>query len=118
VGRFASARGVLPGLNKGRLDLGQLKAVGLEVFRMRPVGVQRYLQRYVTAAAACRAWLVVYTHDVQDTPSEFGCRPADLERLIGMAKSAGLDVLPVRAALSARAFVRAPVTTRLSMIPT
>jgi peptidoglycan/xylan/chitin deacetylase (PgdA/CDA1 family) len=98
VRHFVSARGVDAGLNAGQLDVGQLKAVGLEA------GKKHYdaVDRFVTRAAAIGAWLVVYTHDVQDRPSSYGCRPRDLDQLVQSAKAAGLEVLPVKAALAAR----------------
>ncbi len=95
--RFACIRGVDAGLNAGRADLGQLKAVGLELCKRTFDAVRDY----VLQAALRRAWVVVYTHDVQDHPSQWGCRPDDLDRLLRLAKSAGLEVLPVSAALAA-----------------
>jgi peptidoglycan/xylan/chitin deacetylase (PgdA/CDA1 family) len=100
VKRFSSARGIHVGLNKGRLDLGQLNAVGFEMRKMQEIVIEEYIAR----AAALRAWLVVYTHDVQDHPSPYGCRPEDLDRLLRVAQAAGLEVLPVKAALAKRAF--------------
>lgn len=96
VDRFTSIRGVDAGVNAGRVDLGQLKAVGLEVGKRSFDEVHEYVEQ----AAARKAWIVVYTHDVQDRPSRWGCRPDDLDRLLRVAKSAGLQVLPVNAALS------------------
>jgi peptidoglycan/xylan/chitin deacetylase (PgdA/CDA1 family) len=97
VGRFASVRGVDPGVNAGTLDIGQLKAVGLEVGK-RPF---EEVEEWVRRAAARRAWLVVYTHDVRPAPSHYGCRPEDLDRLLRVAKAAGLRILPVDRALQA-----------------
>jgi hypothetical protein len=56
---------------------------------------------YVTEAAARRAWLVLFTHDVQDQPSAHGCTPGELDRAIRLARGAGLDILPFGAVLSA-----------------
>jgi peptidoglycan/xylan/chitin deacetylase (PgdA/CDA1 family) len=100
VGRFSSSRGVDAGLNRGRLDLGQLKAVGLEASKRRIAEVEPF----VGLAAEQGAWLVVYTHDVQSSPSDYGCRPEELDRLLSTARTAGLVILPVKAALAARAF--------------
>jgi peptidoglycan/xylan/chitin deacetylase (PgdA/CDA1 family) len=97
---FASARGVNPGLNRGSLDLAQLKAIGLEARRRQAADIEPW----IAEASARGAWLVVFTHDVQDKPSDYGCLPADLDRLIRAARSAGLEILPVKAALGARAF--------------
>lgn len=98
---FASARGVVPGLNAGWLDLGQLRALGLESSK---AGID-VAERYIARAAEERAWLIVYTHDVQDRPSAYGCSPKDFDRLLRQARAAGMEILPVKAALAARAFV-------------
>lgn len=97
VRRFASARGVDAGVNAGTFDVGQLKAVGLEVGERSFETVHDWVMR----AAAQRAWVVVYTHDVQASPTHWGCRPDDLERLLCAAKEAGLRILPVESALQA-----------------
>ena len=97
VGRFSSSRGIDVGLNLGRVDLGQLKAVGLEATN-RPISE---VEPYVEQAAEQGAWLIVYTHDVQSLPSPCGCRPEDLDRLLSTARKAGLEILPVKAALAA-----------------
>jgi peptidoglycan/xylan/chitin deacetylase (PgdA/CDA1 family) len=102
VGRFSSSRGVDAGLNRGRLDLGQLKAVGLEASKRGITSVEQF----VTQAAQQGAWLLVYTHDVQSSPSGFGCRPEELDRLLSSARNAGLEILPVKAALAARVFTQ------------
>jgi peptidoglycan/xylan/chitin deacetylase (PgdA/CDA1 family) len=98
--RFASARGVHPGLNRRRLDLGQLSAVGLESRKMSGTPIEEHVER----AAASKGWLIVYTHDVRDRPSAYGCRPRDLDRLLRAAKASGLQVLPMKGALATRAF--------------
>jgi peptidoglycan/xylan/chitin deacetylase (PgdA/CDA1 family) len=95
AGRFASARGVDAGMNTGILDIGQLKAVGLEAGERSFEDVQEWVMR----AAAMRAWIIVYTHDVQPSPRHWGCRPDDLDRLLRVAKAAGLRILPVDRAL-------------------
>jgi peptidoglycan/xylan/chitin deacetylase (PgdA/CDA1 family) len=97
IDHFACIRGVEAGINVDQLDLGQLKAVGLEVGKRTFDEVKDYLLH----AAACRGWVIVFTHDVQDRPSRYGCRPDDLDRLLRLAKAGGLRVLPVNAALSA-----------------
>jgi hypothetical protein len=47
------------------------------------------------AADARKAWLILYTHDVSDTPSQWGCSTAALERLVDGAVNAGFDVVTV-----------------------
>jgi peptidoglycan/xylan/chitin deacetylase (PgdA/CDA1 family) len=100
LAHFSSARGVVGGLNVDEIDLGQLHALGLESSK---AGIDVALH-HVDQAAAERAWLIVYTHDVQDHPSAYGCRPMELDRLLGHARDAGLEILTVKAALAARRF--------------
>jgi peptidoglycan/xylan/chitin deacetylase (PgdA/CDA1 family) len=102
VQNFSSARGVNAGLNMGRIDLGQLRSVGFEAAKMGVATIERYIAR----ASARGAWLIIYTHDVQDRPGAYGCCPDDLDRVVRSARAAGLEILPVGAALSARAFAR------------
>ncbi len=94
--RFKCARGVLRGVNNGKVDRAGLVSIGLEskslaTFDMEAVAVK---------AAAQGAWLVLYGHDVGDRSSPYGCSPKQLERMILAAKAAGLDILPVKDALA------------------
>ncbi|HAL06579.1 MAG TPA: hypothetical protein DCP26_04360 [Brevundimonas sp.] len=46
-------------------------------------------------AAKAPGWLIAYGHDVESAPTPYGCTPEDLDRLIRLAKAAGLEILPV-----------------------
>ena len=46
-------------------------------------------------ARARNGWIIFYTHDVAEQPSEWGCTPAQLEAVVGYAAQR-LPVLPVR----------------------
>jgi hypothetical protein len=48
-----------------------------------------------------RAWLILYTHDVRETPSPWGCTPDALDRLIDHARTAGCDIRAVGEVLAA-----------------
>ncbi|MDY6923872.1 MAG: polysaccharide deacetylase family protein [Pseudomonadota bacterium] len=93
-GRFAMARGVRDGINAGREDRALIKSIGLE--RRRLPGYD--LEALMAEAAARRGWLTAYGHDVSDRPTDYGCTPDDLDRVLRAAKAAGLEVLPVGAA--------------------
>lgn len=93
--RFRSGRGVRDGVNAGRADRANLQAIGLESRRLPGYD----LEALVRQAADERGWLIAYGHDVSDRPTPYGCRPEDIDRLIGLAKDAGLDILPVGVAL-------------------
>ncbi len=73
--RFSSLRGVHPGLNAGRVDLAQLNTISLETRCWNAAKIEPAIQR----AVQLRAWLVFYTHDVSESPSEYGLTPAMLD---------------------------------------
>ncbi len=89
--RFLCGRGVRDGINSGRADRNNLAAIGLESRRLPSYDFEALVQR----TADDRGWLVAYGHDVSDRPTPYGCTPTDLDRLIRLARTAGLDVLPV-----------------------
>lgn len=92
--RFACARGVLQGLNVGRVDLAQLRA-----YPLFGDGALAKARAALKRAAKRNAWMIAFTHDVSDTPSLWGTRGADLAALLKAAHELGFTVLPVAAAL-------------------
>lgn len=87
--RFASARGILPGLNVGHVDLAQLHAYPLygEDLALAHAAIRR--------AAKRKAWMIAFTHDVSATPSPFGVSIPALDRLVSEARSLGFLIAPV-----------------------
>ena len=49
--------------------------------------------RWLDEAARRKGWLVLFTHDVRETPSPFGCTPQVLERLADKARDLGFEVV-------------------------
>ena len=92
--RFLAARGVAPGLNTGRVDLVQLRAYPL--FGADLSRAHAALRR----AAARKAWMIAYTHDVSETPSPYGVTPAALDGLLAAARRAGVLIAPISLVLS------------------
>jgi peptidoglycan/xylan/chitin deacetylase (PgdA/CDA1 family) len=92
---FGGCRSTVHGLNGPRVDRSLLRAVGLERCRGRGADLPRLIE---TAARRC-AWLILYTHDVRERPSDYGCTPAELEGAIRSALAAGLEVKPVASVL-------------------
>jgi peptidoglycan/xylan/chitin deacetylase (PgdA/CDA1 family) len=90
AGRFDLLRAVHPGLVERGTDLHQAPAVGLE----GPAGATRAL-RLLDRAAARRAWLIAFTHDVAEEPSPWGCTPAELVRLLDRAAALGVELVTV-----------------------
>lgn len=92
--RFRSARSAQVGINRGIVDLDYLRAVDI-----RGDSTDDEMLRWIDAAVMARGWLIFLTHDVQDEPTSFGCRPQLLDRMIRHALESGAEVLTVDAAL-------------------
>jgi peptidoglycan/xylan/chitin deacetylase (PgdA/CDA1 family) len=99
--RFPSSRGIVWGVNAGLIDLAQLKAIGLEHRAWRPSAIERAVEK----AATRNGWIIFYTHDVSDTPSPFGATPEMLDHALSCVRARGIDILPVKYALSRAAFL-------------
>ncbi|MEI9965929.1 MAG: polysaccharide deacetylase family protein [Caulobacteraceae bacterium] len=89
-GRFAVLRALHHGLIEDGADLNQAPAVGIE----GPHG-EAVAAAWLERALARNAWLILYSHDVGQTPSPWGCRPDALERLVDRALGGGADVVTV-----------------------
>jgi peptidoglycan/xylan/chitin deacetylase (PgdA/CDA1 family) len=96
AGRFASCRGIHPGLNGAGTDLAQLRAIPLERRSWRAAEVERWIE----AAEAARAWIVFFSHDVSDDPSPYGCTPAMLDHALARVQARSFALAPVRDALA------------------
>lgn len=86
--RFKTLRTVQAGLVTDGADANQLPAVGIE----GSDGEAR-AGRWMSEAARRKAWLILYTHDVAETPSDWGCTPGALSRLAERAKADGFDIV-------------------------
>ncbi|MDV6332819.1 polysaccharide deacetylase family protein [Asticcacaulis sp. 201] len=86
--RFTAARALHHGLIITGTDLNQAPAVGIEGADGEDVA-QTWLRRAVDQTA----WLVLYTHDVRETPSSWGCTPAVLDRLVTEAVQMGFEIV-------------------------
>jgi peptidoglycan/xylan/chitin deacetylase (PgdA/CDA1 family) len=87
-----SSRGIYAGLNAPTTDLNLLRANGLYG------DVDRFpeMESLLSSNVRKRGWLIFYTHDVRTTPSEFGCTPALLEKVVSAAVDRGFRIAPVR----------------------
>ncbi len=88
--RFDLLRSLHHGLIEDGADLNQAPAVGVE----GPHGEATAL-RWLAKARARKAWLILYTHDVADQPSAWGCTTAALARLMDKALADGFEVVTV-----------------------
>ena len=88
--RYRLLRALHHGVIHDGSDLNQAPAVGIEGADGESVA-RRWLER----ALAEPAWLILYSHDLGQTPSPWGCTPAALERLLGRALAGGAEVVTV-----------------------
>lgn len=94
-GRYGSLRAVHSGMVRDGSDLNQLPAVGIE-----GDDGETEAMRWIDRAVDQGAWVILYTHDVRDNPSRYGCTPAALERIVAHARSRGAAIKPVGEVLS------------------
>jgi len=92
---FRSARGILPGVNSGTIDLQFLRSTPLIDKDIDRAGVDRAFDETV----ATSGWLIFYTHDVADTPSPWGCTPGLLRHALEAAKRRNMPMVSVAEAL-------------------
>ena len=90
--RFASCRGVSPGINTGAVDLADLRSRRLYDGEFDASA----LRHLIEANRELGGWLIFYTHDVAAAPSRWGCTPAQFETAVACAAQC-CEVLPVRA---------------------
>jgi hypothetical protein len=87
----------------GRADLNYLSAYFLEKSRDNPEAITAMIEwnRQV------KGWLIFATHDVDATPTRWGCTPGLFEEIVRCSVASGARVLPVYPALNALAGVSA-----------
>jgi len=86
-----AARSVHPGINRGWIDPGFLKAVDLS-----PSIIDRHrIRALVEEAVRVSGWVIFFTHDVAKQPTRFGTTPELLEAAISAAAEAQLTIAPV-----------------------
>lgn len=93
--RFRGLRTVRAGMIAGEADLASLPGVGLE-----GPGGEAAVKKWMDKAKAKNGWVIVYSHDVREEPSQWGCTPDALKRVLDQALADGFQVLPVNEALS------------------
>lgn len=93
--RFDALRGIRPGTHRGFADLALLKAVPVDGGGAR----LDHAMRLARSLASKAGWIVFFMHEIDASPSVFGCTPEDLKRLCGAVARSGARVLPVVEAL-------------------
>ncbi|MES0882012.1 polysaccharide deacetylase family protein [Roseibium sp. SCP14] len=92
--RFKTCRGGQLGINRGLIDPGYLHTV-----EIRPDYSEEWLLSWIDDVRKQPGWLIFFTHDVAEAPSQYGCYTHVLKNLVEHALELELDVLPVRDAL-------------------
>ena len=86
--RYLASRALHHGLIETGTDLNQAPAVGIE-----GENGEQTAMTWLRKAAAAPAWLVLYTHDVRDNPSQWGCTPDAFARVIDEAVAMGFEIV-------------------------
>jgi peptidoglycan/xylan/chitin deacetylase (PgdA/CDA1 family) len=86
---FKAARGLSHGMVRTGVDLNQAPAIGLEGPNALSLG-RRWLNK---AAVRPNNWLILYSHDVRENPSDWGCTPETLRTLVDEASRLGFDIV-------------------------
>jgi peptidoglycan/xylan/chitin deacetylase (PgdA/CDA1 family) len=92
---FRSSRGILPGVNSGKVDLQLLRSTPLIDWQIDPEGIDRAFDE----AIASNGWLIFYSHDVKMAPSPYGCSPSLLRHALDAASRRNIPIMTVADAL-------------------
>lgn len=95
-GRYSSARTIKPGINKDGMDTHLLKANPL-YSESSTMAIQIKLIDELQQTAG---WLIFYTHDIDDNPSQFGCTPKYFKNVVEYAVKSGSEILSVKNVLA------------------
>lgn len=85
VKNFQLCRGILPGINIGKVDRAQLRCFELN----GNLSTTQRAQSAIEEAKNTGGWVIIFTHDVSPTPTEFGTTSAVIEDLCKRSVDAG-----------------------------
>jgi len=92
--QFSNMRGIMPGVNYNKADLNQIKS--MQVYN--GPDIDRVIKT-INSLNEKPGWLTLFTHDVRDQPSEYGCTSDDFRRVCEVIAQSGADVLPISQAV-------------------
>lgn len=92
--QFKGLRGITPLAHARQVDLNQIGSFPL----FSDSSLDRLLQA-ILHLEQHPAWLTIFTHDVCDAPSAWGCTQADLTRVIAAVEQVNATVLSVSGAI-------------------
>lgn len=92
--RFKGARGICSREAHEDIDLNQIGAN-----RLYAGAEYEKLLRQIERVKDTPGWLPIFTHDVRDNPSQYGCTPAQMRNVINAVKESGAQVLTMADAI-------------------
>lgn len=92
--KFTGGRGITSHINTTHVDLNQISS-------NRLYGGQKYhnLLADIEKLKDTPGWITIYTHDVRDNHSKFGCNMQHLKAVIEAVKNAGAEVMTLADAI-------------------
>ncbi len=94
--RYAGLRGIMGGINRGWIDLAHLRAQEL----YDASSSLDTMDDLLDDLQAKGGWLIFYTHDVRDNPSDIGCSPGYFGAVLDLVQSRGIAIETVAQTLS------------------
>lgn len=93
--QFDICRGILPGINIGQVDLAQLRCFELNGDPATTIRAQKAIEQ----AGKTGGWVMIFTHDVSHTPTNYGTTSSVIEDLCKRSVALGASLpTPTQAA--------------------
>jgi len=92
----SSCRSTFSGINHGRIDLNLLRANRL----YSSMTDLKTINKLIRINSEIGGWLIFYTHDVRDKPSQYGCTPRFFEEVVKEAAKSKARILTVESVLA------------------
>lgn len=93
---FATSRGIRDGINGKWIDLAQLKAIGIEKRHYDKARIDDFIFQAIEA----KAWIIFFTHDIDDNPSPYGATLKMLDDTLQTIVDKGIEIKTIKAALA------------------
>jgi peptidoglycan/xylan/chitin deacetylase (PgdA/CDA1 family) len=93
--RYKTARGVKAGMHIKEVDINNLYANALAKRLKLDEAIAR-----IDRAIANNAWIIFYTHDVENNPSDCGCTPEYFESVVKYCSEKNIQVCTINEAIN------------------
>lgn len=93
--RFKGSRGIKSNSHETSVDLNQIGSN-----RLYAGDDFNVLQSQIAALKDNPGWITIFTHDVRETPSDFGCTPAQFQKTLKAVKDCGAEVMTIATAIA------------------